>query len=297
MGYVQYSSIDIIYNPKSTGRSHATAKAFAKKLRRLYKNTPVNLHATEFAGHAEQIAYECSKTGKRPLIISASGDGGYNEVVNGVMRAKPKGIVPICAVLPSGNANDHSRTLHSKPLLRLVKEDKPKKIDLLKVTFTSDGQKKTRYAHSYVGLGLTPAVAAELNKTALNPVKELWLAAKTFLAFQSLTVKIGRKKMAVDSVLFANIGEMAKRLTLAKNAAPDDGKFEVVFFPHTSKRVLLWRLFRASLARLEESSQADDFTLLVCNKTKLQMDGELQPIDANTKVRIQNEQRILTTFI
>lgn len=297
MALVKYSSINIIYNPKSTGSSEAAAKRLARKIKRLYKDASVSLHATEFAGHAEQLAYECAKAGKRPLVISASGDGGYNEVVNGVMRAQAEGAKPICAVLPAGNANDHSRTLHSKPLFRLIQAGKVRRIDLLKATFVSNGQKQTCYAHSYIGLGLTPAVATELNKTELNPVKELWLAAKTFFSFQSLNIRIGRRTIAVDSVLFTNIGEMAKRLAVAKNAAPDDGKFEVVIFPHASKRALLWQIFRASVSRLEEASQAEHFTLVVRNRTKLQLDGELRIVDANTKLTIQNEQKVLSTFM
>jgi hypothetical protein len=37
-----------------------------------------------------------------------SGDGGYNEVVDGVMQAGDTGTV--CAVMAAGNANDHRRT-------------------------------------------------------------------------------------------------------------------------------------------------------------------------------------------
>ncbi len=297
MALVAYSSIDIIYNPQSTGRSESAAKTLARRLKKIYKDTPILLHATEFPGHAEQLAYERSTATKKPLVISASGDGGYNEVVNGVMHAHAAGAKSVCAVLPAGNANDHSRTLHSKPLFRLIKNGELRRIDLLKVSFTSNGQKKTCYAHSYIGLGLTPAVAAELNKTELNPVKELWLAAKTFLSFQSLNIRIGSKTMAVDSVLFTNIGEMAKRLTMAKNAAPDDGKFEIVIFPHTNRRMLLWRIFRASVSRLEEASQAKSFTLVVRNKTRLQLDGELKTVDADTKIRVRNEQKVLQTLL
>lgn len=297
MALAKYSSVDIIYNPKSTGSSQAAAKKLAKKLMRLYKDLPLILHATEYAGHAEQLAYECSMASKQPLIISASGDGGYNEVVNGVRRALTEGAKPVCAVLPAGNANDHSRVLQDKPLLQLIKRGRSKTIDLLKVTFVHTGKKTVRYAHSYVGLGLTPAVAAELNKAELNTAKELWLAAKTFFGFQPLRVKIGRKDMTVDSILFANISEMAKRLTMAKNAAPDDGKFEVIFFPHTSKRTLLWRIFRASIARLEDASQASSFTLTIYGNARLQFDGELWVADADSKVMIQSEHRILTTLI
>ena len=37
---------------------------------------------TERAGHARDLAKQAAGTG-RPLIVSVSGDGGYNEVVDG----------------------------------------------------------------------------------------------------------------------------------------------------------------------------------------------------------------------
>jgi diacylglycerol kinase (ATP) len=44
---------------------------------------PVALQPTQHAGHAPQLTRVSAATG-RPLIVAVSGDGVYNEVVNGI---------------------------------------------------------------------------------------------------------------------------------------------------------------------------------------------------------------------
>ena len=56
------------------------------ELERRMPTTPVRLSPTQHAGHARDLARWEAQTGS-PLIISVSGDGGYNEVVDGVMQA------------------------------------------------------------------------------------------------------------------------------------------------------------------------------------------------------------------
>ena len=60
----------------------------------------------------------------RRSLVSVSGDGGNNEVVNGVMA--------------SGNANHHARVMHDEPLVELKKTGVTANIDLLKMTVTND---------------------------------------------------------------------------------------------------------------------------------------------------------------
>lgn len=293
----KYTSFLIIYNPNSSGDSESSSRTLSKKLSKIYKDIPLTLTATEYTGHAEKLAYAHAKKQKRPLIISASGDGGYNEVINGAIRAQLEGSNPICAVMPAGNANDHSRTLQRKSLFQLIKEENIERIDVLKADFRCNEKSIIRYAHSYIGLGLTPAVASELNKTDLNLVKETWLAAKTFFTFRPVEIKLAHKTIIVDSVLFSNISEMAKRLTVAKNAIPNDGKFEVNIFLHKSKRFLLGKIFKASVSSLDDPSQVTEFALTVKEKTKIQIDGELKTIDSMSKLLITSEQKALSTLI
>ena len=64
--------------------------------------------------------------------MSVSGDGGYNEVVDGVMQAGNNDVV--CAVKAAGNANDHRRTTGERPLVDAVIAGEVRRIDLLRLT-------------------------------------------------------------------------------------------------------------------------------------------------------------------
>ena len=68
----------------------------------------------------------------RPLLVSVSGDGGYNEVVDGTMQAGNDAAV--CAVLPAGNANDHRRATREQPLADAIVTGSVTRIDLLRLT-------------------------------------------------------------------------------------------------------------------------------------------------------------------
>jgi diacylglycerol kinase family enzyme len=74
----------------------------------------MELLPTDFAGHARDLARSVAVSGG-PLIVSVSGDGGYNEAVNGVLDVPASRAV--CTVLPAGNANDHHR---SRPVRSLT---------------------------------------------------------------------------------------------------------------------------------------------------------------------------------
>ena len=91
----------VIFNPNSTGDSSGIAKEFCGALRELQPDCQVELKETTHAGHGEELSYELTKAGDgQILLVSVSGDGGYNELVNGVMKAVDAGApAPICAIL------------------------------------------------------------------------------------------------------------------------------------------------------------------------------------------------------
>jgi diacylglycerol kinase family enzyme len=81
-----FDRIVIIFNPNSTGDAPRSAEELRAELVRRLPAVPVELCPTQHAGHARDLAREAAGTG-RPLLVSVSGDGGYNEVVDGVMQA------------------------------------------------------------------------------------------------------------------------------------------------------------------------------------------------------------------
>lgn len=291
-------NVSIIYNPKSTGDSRAGAKELEKKLKKILPKIPIKCVPTKYAGHSEKLACAIASSRKKPLIVSASGDGGYHEVVNGVMRASARANGPICAVLPTGNANDHSRTMQDKPLWQAIDKGKVTKIDLLKISMTnSSGSTAVRYAHSYIGLGLTPVIAAELNRHDLTAFKETMLVLKTFFKHRPFKIRRKSKVFKLDSLVFTNINQMAKILTLAEKNRPADGRFEVVSFPHAHRLVLIKKILLAATTGLKTSKRERTYEFEVIKKMPIQLDGELAVLEAGAKVQIITANKALTTIV
>ena len=294
---MSYSIIAIIYNPVSTGSSEDLARSFKDALQKRMPKQPIELIATKHAHHAEQLAYEIAMKSKHPLIISSSGDGGYNEIVNGVMKAQNEGRTVTTSVLPAGNANDHYRNLNKESLIDLIVEGKSRKIDLLKLTSTAHAKPIERYAHSYIGFGLTPKVGAELNKTKLTFFREAILVVRALLTVRSVPLKIGTRIRRYESIVCSNVDQMSKYLKISQPSRMDDGRFEVTIFTRRHKLRLVVLLIRASLLGVKGDARVASFSLETITPTLVQADGEVLKLDAGVSVEIVAENQILTTVI
>lgn len=294
---MSYTTIAIIYNPNSTGSSQDMAKHFAKELKKKLPKQPTELIATKYAGHAEKLAYDIAKKEKHALIISSSGDGGYNEVVNGALKAQKEGYKVTTGLLPAGNANDHYRNIHETDTIDLIVKNKAKKVDVLKLKGTVNGKAVERYAHSYIGFGLTPKVGNELNKKKLNFLMELWLVAHGLFTVTPVKLKIGKKVGRYESVVFSNVDTMSKYLKISTPSSITDGKFEVTIFTRRSKLQLISTLLRASVEPIEEDAQVQKFSLETVKKTLVQLDGEIISLDARTKITVTAEKQLLRCVI
>lgn len=279
-----FERIVVIFNPQSTGDGPRLAEELHADLARRLPQIPVRLYPTERAGHARDIARETAQTG-HPLIVSVSGDGGYNEVVDGVMQAGNDNAV--CAVKAAGNANDHRRTTAQRPLVDAITAGKVRRIDLLRLTIGDGADARTQYAHSYIGMGLTPAMAISLAKGGKGSLKEIVSVVRTFAKFRPFTIQLeDGTRHSFDSLLFANIGQMAKYAKLSESDRPDDGRFEVVSLPHTSKWRVLGVAFRAATRGLGPQPTATHYGFVTLKPTPLQLDGELITLAPGTRVDV-----------
>lgn len=283
---MQYSDVAIIYNPISTGDAPGNARRLHRQLRAAFPKVHVELLPTEDAGHADTLAYGFAGKHKNPLIISASGDGGYNEVINGALRAQEEGAKPICAVLPSGNANDHARSVQQQPLLQLIKKGRIIELEVLQLEARSTGGSQSRYAHSYIGIGLTPKVAVELNRHKLNTFKEAWILVKTLWSLQPVRISLNGKNMEIDSLTCSIVSGMAKVLTISPTAHLQDGLFEVATLRHRAKPVLILRLLKAAITHLGVSRRTDRFMFTLLEPSPVQLDGEIMHLPKNTKIQV-----------
>ena len=103
--------------------------------------------------------------------------------------------------------------------------------------------------------------------------------------------------MKLDSLIFANIGEMAKVLTVSKVSKPDDGLFEVVTFKHSNKLKLLTKLAKASVDGLKTHKQSKSYAFTVLKKMPIQLDGEVMQLQKNSRVKITAEHKLLSTIL
>lgn len=294
---MRYTTIAVIYNPNSTGSGEKLARQFKKDVLARLPDQTIELIETKHAGHGEELSYDIAKSSKMPLIISSSGDGGYHDVINGAMRARHEGFNPTTSLLPAGNANDHYTNLHTTDLVDQVVSGKTRKIDVLKLISKVDGKKFIKYAHSYIGFGLTPFVGDALNKEKLNPVKEVLIVTRALLTIKPVRLKIKRKKRAYESVIFSNIDVMSKYLKISQPSSVSDGKFEVTIFTRRSKLRLILLLLHTSFKGVKEDTQVKKFVLKTVKETLVQADGEIATLDANTRTVITVEKQALRCIV
>jgi diacylglycerol kinase family enzyme len=292
-----FESIVIIFNPNSTGDAPRLAKGLHDELQDILGYpAEIRLQPTDHAGHAVELARDAVSGGGDVLVVSVSGDGGYNEVVNGVMQGGNPNAVG--AVLGAGNANDHRRTTRTQPLGEAIAAGRVRRIDLLRVHTGSGSNAPGEYAHSYVGFGLTPVVAIDLEKGSKGALKEMVAVTRTFSKFKPFEIRqADGTRRRFDSLVLANIPEMAKYATLSDaDDKPTDGKFEVVLIPHSPKWRILLTALRAATKGLGDQPSVGSYWFTTLKPLSYQIDGEVKSVDANTLVRIECVPGALTTL-
>lgn len=292
-----FDSIVIIFNPNSTGDAPKLAEGLRSKLAALLPYAAnISLQPTDHAGHAVDLAREAARGSGDVLVVSVSGDGGYNEVVNGVMQAGNPSAV--CAVMAAGNANDHRRTTGTQPLEEAIAAGAVRHIDLLRIRTGHGEDAAAVYAHSYIGFGLTPVMAIDLEKGSKGALKEMLSVMRTFSKFKPFQIRQndgGHRKF--DSLVFANIAEMAKYATLSE--ADDklaDGQFEVITFPHRPKWRVLLTALRATTQGLGDQPSVSSYRFTTLKPIPYQIDGEVKSVDSKTPVTIECAPAALATL-
>lgn len=295
---MSYTSFTIIYNPNSTGSGQKMARAFRESVQKALPNQPIDCIPTEYAGHAEELAYQLATASKRALVVSASGDGGYHEIINGLMRAlRNNDTRPIAGLLPAGNANDHYNSVHRHDVIDAISQGATAQLDVLKLSASKDGQPFQRYGHSYIGFGLTPKIGSELNKTDLNFFKEAWITLKILVVFRPVHFVIDGKKQSYDSLVFSNIDRMAKVIKLAKQSRIDNGSFVMTAFRRQSRLKLVSLLLKSALTNTDDGQKLQSYQFETIKPTLVQIDGEVMRIDSQSHVAIGIEPAALECIV
>ncbi|MFC4398231.1 diacylglycerol/lipid kinase family protein [Arthrobacter sedimenti] len=289
----RFDRIVLVFNP---GKPGMTAR-ISELRRELGAGTPdlqVDLLPTEFAGHARDLARTVAATGS-PLIVSISGDGGYNEVVNGVMDVP--GSKAVCTVVAAGNANDHHRSMPARPLPEAVRDQPVRRIDLLRITFGEEPQAQVHYAHSYIGFGLTPLMAIGIESGGKGKILELVSVARTLSHLSPFELVRADGAIArFDSLILANISRMAKYGTVSETAGPDDGRFEVVTLPHSGRWKMALMTLRAVTLGLGNQPSVSSYEFSTRDAVPCQIDGEVRHLPAATHVLVESAKSALAVL-
>ena len=276
-----YDAVEIVFNPNSTGNASGRAEELVGQLAERAPELPVELRPTEHAGHGRDIARDAARRG-RTLVVSVSGDGGYNDVVNGLMEAGVDDV--FAAVSAAGNANDHRRVTKRRDLADAIVAGAVTKLDLLRMSVEG---REPRYAHSYIGLGITPTVALELEKGGKGSIREVFSTIRSFARFRPFEIETDSGTERFDSVIFANIREMAKFAELSDEGRPDDGRFEVIILRHTAKWRVLFTAAKAALRGLGPQPTAREYRFRTRDPMPVQVDGEVDELDRGVAVAVE----------
>lgn len=266
----------VIYNPNSTGSGKTNAQDLQKQLNKSLPKLTAELIPTKYAGHARELAQELAGPGV--MIVSSSGDGGFHEVINGVLASKnPDTVV---GLLPSGNANDHYHSRHSGGLIDRIRLGDVNPVPVLCLRWNDHNL----YAHSYAGVGLTADIGQTLTKASLNPFTEAWIVIKGILLRRSVRLVIDGEKRRYDSLVYAVTDRMSKYLQTGAEKASSD-EFAVLATPHRSFAWLLRHLLRRTQSPTDPTI-VSGASFTTTRKTHLQCDGEIVTIPAHTTVKI-----------
>jgi diacylglycerol kinase family enzyme len=148
----------LIINPRATAM---TGRDAGLVVRALGSRLELDTRQTQYRGHAGELAAASASHGY-DLVVTFSGDGTVNEVVNGLMQV-PEGR-PALAPIPGGGANVFARTLGLpadaggavQQILSAVAAGTRRKIGL--------GLAEDRYFTFSAGLGLDAEVIADIER-------------------------------------------------------------------------------------------------------------------------------------
>jgi diacylglycerol kinase (ATP) len=285
--------IVLIANPKSTGDGVAVANDLKAQIKEAFPSLPIRIAPTKRPGHAKQLARAAAKqTGT--LIVSVSGDGGYNEVVNGAVAGARQ---PLCVVHGAGNANDHHEAVQrGAGLIQLLKEGKVVAMPLLEVTLPGPRGSQKRLAHSYVGFGITARVAQRLNREATSPMSEIGLVLRSLHNHRPLEADLGDGMRKYDVLIAFNVPRMGKYLKVAK-LKPQTNRFGLVKLRRGPWWQWPWRLVVALTRGVRPDVATSSQEFAFDSPTQLQLDGEVIACAKRAQVRVRVKPDAIRTIL
>lgn len=213
-----------IINPKSGGKD--TSSRLVNHIKETFsdlKGHYFKIVFTEYAGHAREIAAECSKTGV-DIVVAGGGDGTMNEVCSALVNSPNTSF----GLIPIGSGNGFARSLriplNSKmAILKLVDPDKCS-IDV--------GIINDQYFFGTAGLGFDAEIGAKFQEFGTRgPLPYFYIALREFFKYkyEEFTITMDNDKIRVSPLLLtiANTNQYGNGAVIAPMADYSDGLLDV----------------------------------------------------------------------
>ncbi len=199
---------------------------------------------SERPGHLGELAREAVLGGAARLVV-VGGDGTVHEVVDGLMKADLGGHVEL-SVIPFGTGKDFVRSLRIPArlddALQVARTGDVRTVDVGRATYTAEGGQAVAYFANFAGAGISGAIAERANRTTKalgGKVSFFWATIAVFSRWPpaDMTIEIdGEPRQArLLEALAMNGDYTAGGMWVAPEAAPDDGRFDVVLIGDFTK--------------------------------------------------------------
>jgi diacylglycerol kinase family enzyme len=157
----------LVVNPKATTTSERSRDVLVRALR---SQVDLTVAYTRRRGHAATLSREATTDGV-DVVVSLGGDGTVNEVVNGIMGARPVSTAdqrPALAVVPGGSTNVFARAVGmpndwaegTGVILEALRDGRSRTIGL--------GRADERYFTFCAGLGIDAEVVRRVERARLR---------------------------------------------------------------------------------------------------------------------------------
>ncbi|AWL09115.1 YegS/Rv2252/BmrU family lipid kinase [Aquirufa nivalisilvae] len=209
--------IHFIYNPNSGSKSNASKKQMLQKLEKI-ENSQV--HLTQYAGHAHDLALKAVQNGAQK-VVAIGGDGTIHEIASALIGTNTAlGIIPI----GSGNGLARHLGIHlsfSKALQQVIQGNEI----LIDVAFWN---KDAFFCTA--GIGFDAEVAHQFAKGEKRGlINYIRSSFKSVLQYQPIQIlQKDETREDVFSMTFANANQFGNNAFISPYSNLQDGNFEVV---------------------------------------------------------------------
>lgn len=273
------SHIAFILHGKLRANNHLVSK-----IRSVFPaNYELSFSYTEYSGHGIELANNIAGS-NADYIIAITGDGTFNEVINGVMLSQNKKVK--LGLLPHGTGNDFARMLgltdNISVLKKLIESNSIKKVDVGLANFKNvNGENASRYFINISDVGLGGFIAKKLSGSSKWLGATLtfqWAIVSTFFTYKHQFMKIKTDDSLYEgkilSYIIANGKYFGGGLGIAPDAKPDDGLLEIVL----ATEISLWDYLK-NLNKIRASQKVDHPKMNYLRAKEIFVETENQPID------------------